>query len=92
MPRSFRLMSQEIGMAFKVSSGSFRISLKEARDATRWLKNHASTCEKLNLFIEKETVSGGLISYIFTPTSIGNGVAVRCACGKECDVTDYDNW
>lgn len=34
---------------------------------------------------------GGAVSYIFTPTSIGFVVKVRCY-GKELDITDYSDW
>ncbi len=35
---------------------------------------------------------GGRLSYIFNPTSLGTGVIVRCGCGAEIDVTEYENW
>jgi hypothetical protein len=35
---------------------------------------------------------GGGISYIFSPTSIGTAITVRCYCGGEYDVTDYGSW
>jgi hypothetical protein len=35
---------------------------------------------------------GGHLSYSFTPTSIGEIVTVKCACGAELDVTDYDSF
>lgn len=35
---------------------------------------------------------GGAYTYRFTPTSLGTVVKVKCDCGEEIDVTDYDNW
>jgi hypothetical protein len=35
---------------------------------------------------------GGARSYIFTPTNVGTIIKLRCACGKEEDVTDYRGW
>ena len=36
---------------------------------------------------------GGHISYIFTPTSIGDAVSIRCnICNKEENITDYGTW
>lgn len=36
---------------------------------------------------------GGHISYIFTPTSIGTGVSIKCElCDTEKNITDYDCW
>ena len=35
---------------------------------------------------------GGQCTYSFTPTNIGTIAKVKCACGQELDITDYDNW
>jgi hypothetical protein len=35
---------------------------------------------------------GGAVTYSFTPTSLGEVVKVKCACGKELDVSDYEGW
>lgn len=36
---------------------------------------------------------GGMWSYSFTPTGLGNILRVKCnACGKKLDVTDYGSW
>lgn len=35
---------------------------------------------------------GGKYTYCFSPTNLGIVVKVRCACGSEIDVTDYDSW
>ena len=41
--------------------------------------------------VNKGTI-GGHISYIFTPTSIGIGISMRCSiCGEEENITEY-NW
>jgi len=37
--------------------------------------------------------SGGLVSFIFTPTSLGTVIKVSCkTLGKELDLSDYDHW
>lgn len=35
---------------------------------------------------------GGALTYSFTPTTLGVVIKVKCACGKEIDVTDYEGW
>lgn len=36
---------------------------------------------------------GGRLSYIITPTGLGNIVKVRCNyCGEIRDLTNYDSW
>ena len=36
---------------------------------------------------------GGHIDFIFTPTSIGDAICVKCnICDKEENITDYDTW
>ena len=35
---------------------------------------------------------GGAYTYEFTATSLGVCVHVRCSCGEEIDVSDYDCW
>lgn len=36
---------------------------------------------------------GGSISYIITPTGLGNIVEVQCnSCGSKKDITDTSNW
>jgi len=35
---------------------------------------------------------GGEYTYCITPTSLGEGVRVKCSCGEEIDVSHYENW
>ncbi len=35
---------------------------------------------------------GGVTSFTFTPTGLGVIVKVRCGCGEEVDITDFDSW
>jgi hypothetical protein len=36
--------------------------------------------------------AGGRYAYEFTPTGIGTCVVIKCACGVNENVTDFDNW
>ena len=35
---------------------------------------------------------GGRMTYSFTPTTLGTVTKVKCSCGEERDLTDYDGW
>jgi hypothetical protein len=35
---------------------------------------------------------GGRIKFQFTTTGLGIIAIVKCACGEEVDLTDYDSW
>jgi len=67
----------------------------ETRVALFWVdKDQAEQMSKfaLNHVHCQRGAIGGALTYIFGPTSIGVVVKVKCACGKELDVTDYENW
>ncbi len=56
----------------------------------KWLLNHNKKCPYSNLS-KTGPVRGGL-TFTFTPTTLGTVTVVRCLCGKETDLTDYDSW
>ena len=66
----------------------FTLSDVEQERAHKWLAEH--TC----LFTKEHSTgaSGGRISYIFTPTSLGTCIQVKCACGADIDITDISDW
>ena len=35
---------------------------------------------------------GGAYTWCFTPTNIGTVVKIKCSCGEELNLTDYDTW
>jgi hypothetical protein len=63
----------------------------------KWLVEHKKTCK---LRFEKDGspkmfpggAAGGSLTYCFTPTGIGMAQIVKCGCGEEINVTDYDQW
>jgi len=64
----------------------FKLQPEEAERARVFEKEHMKCAMK------HPTTIGGHIDYIFTPTSIGTGVSVKCTlCGKEENITEY-NW
>lgn len=72
------------------TSRVFEISEKEYETYREWYEEHKKTgCH----FATGYTGAiGGGISVIFYPTSLGAAVTVRCDCGEEINITDYEAW
>lgn len=69
---------------------TFRIDVGEMRQLNEWLGDHEKTCP---IAAGKITGAiGGALTYSFTNTSLGQICKIRCACGQEVDVTDYEGW
>ena len=64
----------------------FKLNEKENELAEKFLQEHRHP------EVYKGTI-GGHIDFIFTPTSIGDTICVKCnICDKEENITDYDTW
>ena len=57
---------------------TFTIPEQEAEQVVEWVMKH--TCNVRNRY---QGAIGGAITFSFTPTSIGEIVSVKCACGEE---------
>ena len=53
----------------------YELSDDEKKEIEDWLDDHECT-------LEEPSCCGGEYSIEFTPTSIGMGICVKCACGK----------
>lgn len=69
---------------------SIQFTLDEVQDKKldEWLKQHNQECK----YYHTQGASGGRLQFIFIPTNIGLITKVRCECGNEIDLTDYDMW
>ena len=65
-----------------VSNDTFQMSRVEADASEAFITDHECAVE----------YNGLKVSYAFTPTGIGTGIEVSCACGASKDVTDYGSW
>lgn len=64
----------------------FKLSEKENELAEKFLQEH------IHPEIYKGAI-GGHINFIFTPTSIGDAVSIKCnICDTIKNITDYNNW
>ena len=84
----------------------FEIGGTELEKAKKFIKTHKCRLPPKNSFIvikgklvrhkDAGPISNYYIasiqSYRFARTSIGTTVWVKCVCGKEKNVTDYDSW
>lgn len=77
----------------EVATRKFWYDAPEAAKAEAWVKDHATpTGEPCTWQTSYQGAIGGVLTYSFTPTSIGTVHKVRCTCGAEMDVTDYEAW
>jgi len=64
----------------------FELSGKEEESAKEWITDQKKKRTS-------KTTIGGRFSYIFTITSVGNGIVVKDnLLNEKKDVTDYDLW
>ena len=64
----------------------FKLNEKENELAEKFMQEHRHP------EVYKGTI-GGHISFIFIPTSVGDGCVMHCGiCDKEENITDYDSW
>ena len=57
---------------------NFSLSAKQEKVAKKFHKK----CQK----------TGATITYSFTPTGIGDTIKIKCSCGEEKDITEYEHW
>lgn len=67
---------------------------KEQRDSIRkWMKEHDEDRHVLaGRKFRYAGAIGGAYTYEFTSTTLGTVTTVRCSCGEQLDVTDYNDW
>lgn len=71
-----------------MSNKTFTLTENETLACEEFKKKHKK-CSPNRPF----TAMGMQFSYIITPGSIGEDIAIRCnACGEEKSCTDYDIW
>lgn len=72
----------------------FYLSEDEIIKLHEWSSNHE--CQftydpEKHQFPPTGAIGGGR-TYSFTPTGLGVVAKVKCACGEEEDLTDYESW
>ena len=72
--------------------GLFFLKESQIKQAYDWISNHDCSISLDENGQKKTGAIGGEITWCFTPTTIGDVQKVKCACGKEIDITLYDLW
>ncbi len=65
----------------QVQRAQFHLTETETRRAKEFFAQHAH-----------ESADSRVITYCITVTGIGNQIVVRCVCGADSDITDYNAW
>lgn len=68
-------------------SFNFTVPENESKKAEDWIWKHKKVCE-----ITDVGAIGGKYTWSFTQTSLGCIMILKCACGEEIDLTDFENW
>jgi len=65
---------------------NFQLDNKQLKDYIEWDKKHQ--CK----FKNNCGAIGGRLTFTFTPTGLGVIIKVKCACGEELDLSNYEEW
>jgi hypothetical protein len=68
----------------------FELAEFQKKELRAWIEDHRKTCPLVAAKFEQ--FCGGCLRYTFEPTAALLGVVVRCACGAEVDLTDYEGF
>lgn len=64
----------------------FNLDINELSKLEQWDNDHK--CE----LKEYSGAIGGRLTFSFTPTGLGVVTKVKCGCGEEIDLTEYNDW
>lgn len=73
----------------------FNLTDDESIKMADWLIAHNSKCKYYDDGTKPYNpvgAIGGRLTYSFTPTGLGVITIIKCACGAEIDLTDYESW
>ena len=68
----------------------FSLDHAQSMKLNDWKILHKVECEFEDSM--RQGAIGGRWTYCFMPTGLEIVVKVKCACGAEVDITDYNNW
>lgn len=73
----------------------YQIEVEQWPAYEAWSMEHDQVCPHFDdgkSPISKSGDIGGRLTFSFTPTSLGVVTVVKCACGAEVNLTDYESW
>lgn len=78
------------GVQFSGKKPLFHISNEQSEATSKWITDHEKSHIPPGKTVRYTGAIGGAYTWKITPTSIFNIIVVKCCCGEELDVTDYD--
>ena len=66
----------------------FILSKEQQEEVDRWWEQHKNKKHPDGYF----GVNGGPLTYSFNPTSMGEIITVKCSCGEELNLTNFDEF
>lgn len=70
----------------------FGVTFKQSRKVDKFKNDHSCTLDEDPLGGKQVGAIGGRFTYSFTPTDLGEILVIKCACGAEQDLTEYNDW
>jgi len=64
---------------------TFKLNNENIEKFKEWKKSHECNITNIGAI-------GGIYTFSFIPTGIGCIKIIRCGCGKEIDLTKYEEW
>lgn len=81
-------------IAGEAPARTYVVNIRMEKKLNEWLNQHYPTCvfrpTEANPF--PAGAIGGVLTTSFTDTTLGQICKVRCACGAETDLTEYEDW
>lgn len=70
----------------------FSVTPTQSKDAHEFLSGHECGLEDDELGGKKVGAIGGQLTWCFTQTGLGEILVIKCMCGAEKNLTDFDSW
>ena len=70
----------------------FKVTGEQEKQAQKFMLTHDCSCRKDEDGWPYVGAIGGATTFCFTPTGLGDILVVKCTCGAEVNLTDFDSW
>jgi len=71
---------------------SFSLTPEQVEKYLAWNEAHKAECPFFDGHTYATGSIGGRVSFEFSSTGLGTVTRAKCSCGKEIDLSDYENW
>jgi hypothetical protein len=70
---------------------TYSVNLRQEKVLNAWMNAHRKDCIWMDPDTYKGAIGGGP-TFSFSDTSLGTVCKVKCICGTEVDITEYQDW